>query len=108
VHLGRVEQRAERILPAPAVARRGVEDLRSPAVVERDVERDRRVVRRLGLGQSICSSSAGATRSRRPMNRIRTPSAFSSGVSDRIRCENIRMSAVTSSAGRDQFSVEKE
>src|SRR3954447_16752647 len=42
------------------------------------------------------------------MNRMRTPSCWSSGVSDRIRSENIRMSAVTSSAGRDQFSVENE
>jgi hypothetical protein len=58
--------------------------------------------------QSICSSSAGATRSRRPMKRMRTPSALSSGVSPRMRWENIRISAVTSSAERFQFSVEKE
>ena len=42
------------------------------------------------------------------MNRIRTPSSRSSGVSRSIRCENIRISAVTSSAERDQFSVENE
>jgi hypothetical protein len=58
--------------------------------------------------QSICSSSAGAIRSRRPMKRMRTPSSLSSGVSDRMRWENMRMSAVTSSADRDQFSVENE
>ena len=58
--------------------------------------------------QSICSSSAAATRSREPMKRIRTPSSFSSGVSDSSRSENMRISAVTSSALRDQFSVENE
>ena len=58
--------------------------------------------------QSICSSSAPVTRSRRPMKRMRTPSALSSGVSEAMRWENMRMSAVTSSAGRDQFSVENE
>ena len=42
------------------------------------------------------------------MKRIRTPSSRSSGVSAAIRSENIRISAVTSSAGRDQFSVENE
>ena len=42
------------------------------------------------------------------MKRIRTPSSRSSGVSSRIRSENMRISAVTSSAGRDQFSVENE
>jgi hypothetical protein len=42
------------------------------------------------------------------MNRIRTPSSLSSGVSERIRWENMRISAVTSSADRDQFSVENE
>ena len=42
------------------------------------------------------------------MKRMRTPSPFSSGVSPRIRSENMRISAVTSSAGRDQFSVENE
>src|SRR3954463_7017199 len=58
--------------------------------------------------QSICSANAEETPSRRPMNRIRTPSALSSGVSPRIRSENIRIRPVTSSAGRDQFSVENE
>ncbi len=58
--------------------------------------------------QSICSSSAEVTRSRRPMKRMRTPSSSSSGVSEAMRWENMRMSAVTSSAGRDQFSVENE
>jgi hypothetical protein len=58
--------------------------------------------------QSICSSRAGVTRSRRPMKRMRTPSSSSSGVSLAMRWENMRISAVTSSAGRDQFSVENE
>jgi hypothetical protein len=42
------------------------------------------------------------------MKRIRTPSPLSSGVSPRIRSENICMSPATSATGRDQFSVEKE
>src|SRR5579863_10051259 len=42
------------------------------------------------------------------MKRSRTPSSRSSEVSPRIRRRNIRMSARTSAAGRDQFSVEKE
>ena len=42
------------------------------------------------------------------MKRIRTPSASSSGVSAAIRSPNICISPSTSSAGRDQFSVEKE
>ena len=42
------------------------------------------------------------------MKRIRTPSPSSSGVSARIRSENIAISAATSSGGRDQFSVENE
>jgi hypothetical protein len=42
------------------------------------------------------------------MKRIRTPSAFSSGVSERIRRLNMRIRAFTSEAGRDQFSVENE
>ena len=42
------------------------------------------------------------------MNRMRTPSSSSSGVSARIRSENIAISAATSSGGRDQFSVENE
>ena len=57
---------------------------------------------------AICSSSSGATRSRWPRKRIRTPSASSSGVSPRMRWENIRISAATSATGRDQFSVENE
>ena len=39
---------------------------------------------------------------------IRTPSSSSSGVSPRIRSENIAISAATSSSERDQFSVENE
>ncbi len=46
--------------------------------------------------------------SRRPMNRIRTPSASSSGVSRSMRSANIAISPSTSAAGRCQFSVEKE
>ena len=42
------------------------------------------------------------------MKRIRTPSSSSSGVSARIRSENIAISALTSSGARDQFSVENE
>ena len=42
------------------------------------------------------------------MKRIRTPSSCSSGVSARIRSENISISAATSSTGRVQFSVENE
>ena len=42
------------------------------------------------------------------MKRIRTPSSCSSGVSSAIRSPNIRINPSTSSAGRDQFSVEKE
>ena len=42
------------------------------------------------------------------MKRIRTPSSSSSGVSPRIRSENIAISAATSSSERDQFSVENE
>jgi hypothetical protein len=56
----------------------------------------------------ICSSSFGETPSRRPRKRMRTPSWSSSGVSPRIRSENIAISALTSSSGRDQFSVENE
>jgi hypothetical protein len=40
VHLRRVEQRAERVLPAAVVLRGGVEDLVAPAVVEGDEQRD--------------------------------------------------------------------
>ena len=58
--------------------------------------------------QRICSSSTGETPSRRPRKRIFTPSSFSSGVSPRIRSENIAISAATSSSERDQFSVENE
>jgi hypothetical protein len=39
---------------------------------------------------------------------MRTPSSFSSGVSPRMRSENISISAATSSGSRDQFSVENE
>ena len=39
---------------------------------------------------------------------MRTPSSSSSGVSPRIRSENIAISPATSSAERDQFSVENE
>ena len=46
--------------------------------------------------------------SRRPMKRMRTPSSCSSGVSSTIRRENISIRPCTSSAGRDQFSVENE
>ena len=46
--------------------------------------------------------------SRRPMKRMRTPSSCSSGVSPAMRCENISIRPATSSAGRDQFSVENE
>jgi hypothetical protein len=56
----------------------------------------------------ICSSSSSATPSRRPMKRMRTPSPSSSGVSARMRSENIAISAATSSGERDQFSVENE
>src|SRR5215210_3149203 len=42
------------------------------------------------------------------MKRMRTPSSRSSGVSPSMRSENMRISAATSSAGRDQFSVENE
>ena len=42
------------------------------------------------------------------MNRIRTPSASSSGVSSSIRRLNIAISPATSASSRDQFSVEKE
>src|SRR5215211_1427593 len=56
----------------------------------------------------IRSTSAGSTPSRRPTNRIRTPSCFSSGVSVAIRSPNIRINPSTSSGGRLQFSVEKE
>ena len=58
--------------------------------------------------QSICSSSAGSIPSRRPMKRIRTPCSCSSGVSSTMRWANIAISAMTSSSGRDQFSVENE
>jgi hypothetical protein len=105
VHLGRVEQAPEVLLVAAGEAGGGVEDLGPAAVVEGDEQCDA-VVGASAL--SICSSRAPETRSRRPMNRMRTPSASSSGVSRRMRSENMRMSAVTSSAGRDQFSVEKE
>ena len=46
--------------------------------------------------------------SRRPMKRMRTPSSCSSGVSLAMRWENISINPATSSAGRDQFSVENE
>src|SRR4051794_8059724 len=58
--------------------------------------------------QRICSISSGLTPSRRPTKRIRTPCSWSSGVSPRMRAENIAISASTSSCGRDQFSVENE
>src|SRR5882757_4202939 len=57
---------------------------------------------------SILSTRLASTPSRRPMKRIRTPSSSSSGVSPRIRSPNIAIRPLTSSAERDQFSVEKE
>ena len=42
------------------------------------------------------------------MNRIRTPSSWSSGVSRSIRSRNMRIRPSTSAGGRDQFSVENE
>ena len=42
------------------------------------------------------------------MNRIRTPSSCSSGVSASIRRSNIAIRPDTSSSGRLQFSVENE
>ena len=56
--------------------------------------------------RSISAGAIGAAR--RPMNRIRTPCASSSGVSSSIRRANISISAATSSSERDQFSVENE
>src|SRR5215203_1289025 len=56
----------------------------------------------------IRSTSAGSRPWRRPMYRIRTPSAFSSGVSEPIRSPIISIRARTSSSGRLQFSVENE
>ena len=50
----------------------------------------------------------GGLTDRRRSLRIRTPSSCSSGVSPRIRSENMPISAATSSGERDQFSVENE
>ena len=50
MHLGRVEERAERLLPAALVALGGVEDLGPAAVVEGDEQRDPVVGRGRGLG----------------------------------------------------------
>ena len=57
---------------------------------------------------SMRRSSSGASPSRRPMKRIRTPSSSSSGVSRSMRSANIAISPSTSAFGRDQFSVENE
>src|SRR5215218_4540483 len=57
---------------------------------------------------SMRRTSSSLTPSRRPMNRIRTPSSWSSGVSLSIRSANMRINPSTSSVGRDQFSVENE
>ncbi len=68
----------------------------------------RRLAAVVSSAQSIRSTSSAATPSRRPMNRIRTPSASSSGVSRSMRSANIAISASTSGFGRCQFSVENE
>ena len=63
----------------------------------------------ISSAHSIRSISAGGTGvARRPMNRIRTPSSCSSGVSSSIRRPNISISAETSSSRAAQFSVENE
>src|SRR4051812_41461567 len=56
--------------------------------------------------QVIRSCSRSETSSRRPMKRMRTPSSFSSGVSESISSANIAIRPSTSSFGRLQFSVE--
>jgi hypothetical protein len=56
--------------------------------------------------QFMRSCSRADTSSRRPMKRIRTPSSFSSGVSESISSANISIRPSTSSRGRCQFSVE--
>ena len=90
-------------------ASRRIDDLRPAAVVEGDEEGDPLVAGgRSARPSPSRSTRSGSTPSRRPTKRIRTPSSFSSGVSASIRSPNIRISPSTSSAGRDQFSVEKE
>jgi hypothetical protein len=56
--------------------------------------------------QPIRSRSCSETSWRRPMKRTWTPSSSSSGVSESISSANIDIRPSTSSAGRDQFSVE--
>jgi hypothetical protein len=69
----------------------------------------RRFSRVRSSAQAIRSIRAGGTGSlRRPMNRMRTPSSCSSGVSAAIRRPIIAIRPWTSSCGRLQFSVENE
>src|SRR4051794_21189245 len=56
--------------------------------------------------QLMRSCRCSDTSSRRPTKRIRTPSSFSSGVSEMISSANIAINPSTSSLGRAQFSVE--
>src|SRR5918992_116130 len=55
----------------------------------------------------ICCRRASGARSRRPMNRVRTPCFARSGSSRSIVSPKISIRSSTSSAGRAQFSVEK-
>src|SRR4051812_1232776 len=58
--------------------------------------------------QSIRRWSSASSPSRRPTNRIRTPSSCSSGVSRSILRANMAIRPSTSARERDQFSVENE
>ena len=109
MHLGRVEVAAELLLGAPLEASRRVDDLRPAAVVEGDEEGDAPV----GVGRAF--------RPLHPLDQLRVDPLAAADeahphallVAARasrlaIRSPNIRISPSTSSAGRDQFSVEKE
>ena len=78
-----------------------VEDLRPAAVVEGDEQRDPLVLsRRVARPSPSARSAPAETPSRRPMNRMRTPSASSSGVSESMRSPNIAIRPATSSGER--------
>ncbi len=105
---GCVEVVAERVLGVAVEAPRRVDDLRPAAVVEGDEEGDPLGWRRSSPRPSPSARPARRRlRSRRPMNRIRTPSASSSGVSRSMRSANIchqrrrpRLAGVASSRSR--------
>jgi hypothetical protein len=62
MHLGGVETGAELLLRVAPERARGVEDLRPPPVVERDVQRDAVVVRRRALRPRIRAETSASGR----------------------------------------------